>query len=115
MALTPVLLIPIAQLPNAVASQGGPTAPAHWLIKRLVIINTDSASQAVTIYNVTSAGSPSAANQVLPAFVLAPSGNPGATYVVSELTDKILNPGDTIQAFATTAAKVNIIASGFVY
>lgn len=115
MALTPTLLIPITQLPNAVASQGGPTTPARWWIKRAVFANSDSATHSITVYHVPSGGSPGVSNIIISGFVLAVAGSPGATYVASELTDQIFKPGDTLQCFSDTANKVNVIVSGFVF
>lgn len=115
MSYTAALLIPGTLLPNAVASQGGPVAPAKWLVKRAVIVNTDSAIHQVTIYRVPSGGSSGIANEVLAAYSLSTAGNQGASYVVAELSEAVLNAGDTIQAFADTANKVSIACYGFTF
>lgn len=115
MALQPALLIASTALPNAVASQGGPTSPAHWLLKRTVFTNTAAAAHSITVHHVPNGGAVATANMVIDAFVLGPAGQPGSTYVAAELTDMVLNPGDTLQAFSDTANVINITSSGFTF
>ena len=115
MALSPALLIASTQLANAVASVGGPLTPAHWLIQRAVFTNVDTAARTITVHRVPAAGTPAAANEVIGAFVLNAVGQSGHTYTAPELAGMVLNPGDTLQAFADVAAKVNITVSGFTY
>ncbi len=115
MALSPSLLVASLQLPNAVASIGGPLTPTHWLIQRAVFTNVDTAARSITVHRVPSAGTAVAANELIGAFVLNPVGQPGHTYIATELAAMVLNPGDTIQAFADVASKVNVTISGFTY
>ena len=115
MALYPVLLLASTQLPNAVASQGGPTSPTKWLVKRAVFTNTDTAAHTITVHHVPNGGSPSAGNIVIEVYGLGPQGQPGHTYVAAELTDMIFNSGDTLQCFSDTANVVNVTVSGFTF
>lgn len=115
MALYPVLLLASTQLPNAVASQGGPTSPTKWLIKRVVFTNTDTAAHTITAHHVPNGGAAGAGNIVLEAYGLGPQGQPGHTYVAVEFTDMVFNSGDTFQAFADSANLVNVTISGFTF
>ena len=115
MTLTPALLVASTSLGNSVASIGGPVNPTHWLIQRTVFTNTDGASHTITVHRVPNAGTATVANLLIDTFVLNAEGQVGHTYTAPELTAMVLNPGDTIQAFADAAAKVNVTISGFTF
>lgn len=115
MTINPALLVASSQLAAAEASIGGPSAPSHWLIKRAVFTNTDTSARSVTVYRVPSGGAAGTGNIVFSAHVVNIAGTSGDTYVAPELTDMVLNPGDTLHAFADSANKVNVTISGFTY
>lgn len=80
------------------------------IIKSAVFTNTDVAARTITVHRVASAGSAAATNIVINAFTLSA----GQAYVAAELANMVLNPGETLQALASTAAVVNIAVSGLV-
>jgi len=86
------------------------TAPAntHTILKKLTFTNTDTVARTITVYLVPSAGSASATNTLTSAQTIAP----GATYECFEGEGHVLNPGDFLQALASTATVVNIQGSG---
>ena len=89
------------------------TAPASSIvfIQSAVFANTDATGiHTITVYVVPSGGGIGAATTVVPKQSISPS----STYKSSELAGVVMNPGDTIEASADTAALVTYTISGFV-
>jgi hypothetical protein len=106
--LTPKRLIEGAQLTVAAAVYY--TAPANGkaLLKKLTLTNTSAAAVTVTLYLVVAAGAAAAGNMLVQARSIAA----GATYDCTEVVNHILEAGGTIQALASAATAVTIMASG---
>lgn len=94
---------------SAVAQVTG--APSQkTIITKARVANSDTATAfTFTVYRVPSGGSPGATNIIINARSVAPGGSD----LAPELAGMTLNPGDTIQALASTTAKLNFTASGF--
>lgn len=73
------------------------TAPAltRARVTNATVTNTTGGAVAFTAYIVAAAGAASAANTKISARTIAP----GETYTCPELVNRILEPGDSIQAF----------------
>ena len=97
---------PIAVLPLTTSAATYYTVPSGTIstIANLSLTNTSASPVAVTVYNVESAGSPSAANQLVSAFSLSA----GQSYVPPQAIGLQMNAGSTLQALAATGAVVNI-------
>jgi hypothetical protein len=79
------------------------------IIKAVTFTNTDVAARTITVHRVPSAGSATTGNRIISAYSLSA----GQAYVAPECANLVLAPGETLQALASTAAVVNIAASGF--
>ncbi len=108
MSLTAITLVQNLQLPNAVAAQYTCPANGRVIIRHVVFCNTDTGARAVTAHIVPSGGSPAAATELMSALSVAA----GTSYVSPELSGCVLNPGDSLQCFADTGAKVSMNANG---
>lgn len=88
------------------------TAPTNSIVfvSAASFDNTDTANHTIKVYVVPAGGTTGAANQV----ISNQSLSIGQSYQAPELRGLVLNPGDTIQALADTAALVNCIISGFI-
>lgn len=88
----------------------GAACPANvtQIIKRAVFSNTDVAPRTITVNIVPTAGSATAANQIINARAL----QAGETYVSPELSGYELVPGDQIFALADVTLKVNMTVNG---
>ena len=86
------------------------TAPPNTttIIKKVTVTNTTAAAVAITLYVVTAAGTPSAANTVTSAKPVAA----GQVYEAYEVENHVLNAGDMLQALAGTAAALSLKAAG---
>lgn len=106
--LTPKRLIEGAQLTLAAATYY--TAPANGkaLLKKLTLTNTSAAAVTVTLHLVAAGGAAGVQNMLLKARSIAA----GATYDCTEAVNHILEAGGTIQALASAATAVTIMASG---
>lgn len=82
------------------------TAGTAFLLKEIVLCNTDSSSRTVTVYFVPVSGSPATSNTVLPG-VSVPAGS-----TVRFAFNTALEASATIQALASVAAVVTIRISG---
>lgn len=78
-------------------------------ISQAYIHNPNSITYKVTIHLVPSGDSADPTNKI---WNLEPIG-PNESLPIDPLINAVLEAGDTIQAFADTASKVNIFASGF--
>ena len=77
-------------------------------IDAMTLTNTDTAARTVSIYLVSSGGSPGDSNIVLKDASIAP----GASLRVKEAVGQVLHTGGKIYAVASVASKVAIYASG---
>lgn len=101
--------IPATQLgTSAGVLYTAPTATTST-IANMSFSNTSASPVSITVYNVPSGGTASAANQVVPSYSLSV----GQSYIPSQLIGLNLAPGSTLQALAGTASVVN--AQGGVY
>lgn len=93
--------IPVAIPPLALttAAQTAYTVPAGTTttISNLSLTNTTASPVSVTLYNVPSAGSPVAGNELMAAFFLSA----GQTYVPPAAVGLSMAPGSTLQALAS--------------
>lgn len=101
--------IPPQQLGVAAAPLYTVPAGTTTTVANLSFTNTSASPVPVTLYNVPSAGTPSAANELLSAFSLSV----GQTYVPPQAIGLNLPAGSTIQALAGAASAVT--AMGGVY
>jgi hypothetical protein len=111
MATIPYTLEPI-QLAAAVAVVLTCPPNQYFTSKKVTVTNTSASPVAVTFYKVPSAGTPVTANLLLGALVVPGSGTNGGVKEIYELENQILYAGDTLQAFAGSAATVNLNVSG---
>lgn len=87
------------------------TAPAltHTIIKAATVTNNDVAvAYTVTVYLIKSGGAASTSNIIVNAKTV-PAGD---TLPLFDIIGQVLNPGDFIQAFASTTGKLVFAASG---
>ena len=90
------------------------TAPVNTYLttKKVTVTNTTAASVTLTIYKVPAAGTPIAGNLLVGALVIPGNTVNGGVKEVYEAENQILYPGDTLQAFASAAASLNLNVSG---
>jgi hypothetical protein len=108
--VTPVVLAASAQLTNSAATYITGAANGQTIIKGAVFSNVTNGAVTVTVYRVASGGTPGPTNLLIPARSI---GAAPATDLAPELTNMVLNPGDTIQCLASAATSINFTASGF--
>ena len=106
-----LLLTPLVQntaLPGAVAAQyTAPTGKAT-LISHAVFTNTTAGTLTVTAHIVPSGASVLASTKVLDAYSLTAH----TAYASPEVAGNVLNAGDTLQCFCSSANGVTLNASG---
>lgn len=109
MATTPIVIDPGTELPNAVATQY--TAPVGKIIRiaSYAICETTNAAITYTIHLVPSGGSASDANMIANAVSVAAK----KSVLVVPAIGQVLEAGDTIQAFASTASALTQRVSGY--
>lgn len=107
MAVTPKRLIAGSQLTTSAATYYTATA-VKARIDALVLTNTSAGAVTATVYLVPSGGSAGASNCILSARSLAA----GESYVVPGALGQWLDSGGTIQALASSATSITIVASG---
>jgi hypothetical protein len=78
------------------------------IIKQATFTNTDTVARTITVYRVPSGGAAAAGNLI----IQAQSLSAGQSYDPPSLKNMVLNPGETLQALASTAAVVNVFVSG---
>lgn len=93
-----------AQLTGTAATYYTCPANTRSSVKKLTVHNNDTANRAVTVYLVPSAGTAGVTNIATIAQTLAPNESRD----LYEIEGHSIAAGDTIQAFADTAAKVTI-------
>lgn len=111
MAQTPKVFTPATVLSASVAVMY--TQPVNSLgqVLRATVYNTDTVARQITVYRVTSGGSPGTTN-----IILSGAGGrvmPGQELIINALAGMVLNPGDTIQALADVTSVVNFFMSGY--
>jgi hypothetical protein len=86
------------------------TAPneTRTIVDKFTATNTDSGALTLTVHLVPSGGAVATSNMILKAYSIAA----GVTFDCTELKNQILNGGDFISIFASSADKVVIRASG---
>jgi hypothetical protein len=82
------------------------TSPANTttVVTQVVFTNVDTVARLITVYIVRAAGTAGAANTLIDAYSIPPTG----AYVSPELVGVTLNAGDFIQALADVGAKVTV-------
>lgn len=106
MTVTAKALIDAKYAASSVATEY--TASGHTIIDKFTATNTDASAVTLTVYIVPSGGTAGGSNTVISAKSIAA----GATSDLSELQNQILNTGDLISVFASTASKMVIRMSG---
>lgn len=120
MRRTPVTLVSNLQLPNAVAAQftapsgnapaGGQPAAFTYTIAAALFNNTGTTPVVVTAHVVPAAGAPGVATQV--AQFTVPAAGAASTQAPA-LVGQHLLPGWSLQMFASTAAAITALVSGY--
>jgi len=77
-------------------------------VDKMTACNTTAGAITLTVYRITVGGSASAANTIISARSIAP----GETYTCPEAVGHWLAPGDFIQALASSATSITLMASG---
>jgi hypothetical protein len=108
MATTNVSLVEGSLLTASAATYYTSPVNTTTLIKKLTVTNTTGSAVTVTVNLVPSGGTAQASNTVTPA-IAVPAGR---TYEVFEAENHVLAPGDTLQAFAGSAASLTLKGSG---
>lgn len=110
-SITPVVLCPTSVVPLTVATPFITGAPGvQTTITRAFFTNITAGAVSIGVYRVPSGGSAVSGTIIIPARSIAANG----TDLAPELAGMVLAPGDTIQCEATSAAAINITASGFI-
>ena len=94
MSTVPSVLVAGVALTAADAVYFTASAGNRTTVKSASVTNTTAGVVALTVYRVPSGGSPASTNTVISARSIAV----GETYNCPELVNKVLAPGDTIQA-----------------
>lgn len=108
MAATAKRLFTPAQLGGAVATYYNAPDGTHTIIKKLTFTNSTGGSVDVTVYLVPGTGSADATNILIDALPIAAH----TCYEATVAEGHVLNPEDTIQAFASAGASIDILGSG---
>lgn len=110
MAINNVVLCAETQVTGSAATYITGALSLKTIITRARATNSDAATAyTLTVYRVASGGSAGTTNIIINARSIAPSGSD----LLPELNGMVLNAGDTIQALASTTAKINFTASGY--
>lgn len=97
------------QLAAAAAAIFTSAASGTSVINRATFTNVTASPVAITVYVVRSGGAANAASMVISAYNI----QPGEAYVAPELANLVMTAGDAIQAFASSAASITTVGSGF--
>ena len=109
MATTPKPIIPGSLLTGSAATYYTCPASTRCVVKKLIFCNTEAATPyTVTVYRVPSGGSAGSTNIVVNAHAI----DAAESWECYQMENHILAPGDLIQAFCSTNAKVAITGSG---
>lgn len=107
MAVTPKRLVPGSQLTTSAATYYTATG-VKARIDAMALTNTSAGAVTATVHLVPSGGSAGASNCILSARSLAA----GETYVVPGALGQWVETGGTIQALASGATSITLVASG---
>lgn len=77
------------------------------LLKELVVSNISASAASFSMHVVPSGGTASSSNLMVPALSISPN-----SFLTIDFNE-VLNAGDTLQAFASAATTINVMASGF--
>ncbi len=108
--VSPAVLQSGATLTTVAAAYVTCAANVQTILKRTVFTNVAAGAVTFTVYRVLNAGAPTTANEIIVARSIAAGG----TDLAPELTNMVLNPGDTIQCLASANTSINVFSSGFV-
>ena len=108
--VTPAVLCPSTQITAGPVAYIIGAALSQTIIKRVVYTNVTSSTVAITAYRVASGDTANVTNAVFFQRSLAAY----ATDLAPELSNMVLNGGDSIVALCNTTLSVNFTASGFV-
>ncbi|HVX58076.1 MAG TPA: hypothetical protein VHA37_10245 [Candidatus Saccharimonadales bacterium] len=109
MTISPAVLQPGTTLSTSAASVITAAANTQAIVKRAVVSNPAAGAVTFTVYRVPVSGTPVASNEIIPARSIPAGG----TDLCPELTNLVLNAGETVQALASTGSSLNFFASGF--
>ena len=107
MAVSPKKLIASQQLTGSNATYYTATN-CYAIIDACTLVNTTAGAITVTLDIVDTSGSAGATERIISARSIAA----GESYRCPEMVGHILNPGDTIQGLASSAASITIRCSG---
>lgn len=108
MAITFKRLVEGSQLTTgAVAYYTAPTA-TRTKIMTAVLVNTTAGAITATVHLVPILGAATVSNRVISAVSIAAN----ASYTCPELVNQVLETGGMLQALASAAASISLIASG---
>jgi hypothetical protein len=105
--INPSTLQPGAVLTTSPVAYVTGAANTQTIIKRAVFTNITAGAVTITVSRTPSGGSP-----LVIISVRSVAGN--STDLAPELANMVLGGGDTINAFASAGASINVFASGFV-
>lgn len=108
--IVPGQLQPGIQLTTAAVAIVTCGVNAQNIVKRAVFTNLTGGAVTITVYVVPSGGSPGSTNTILGAYSIAAN----LSYVANELSNAVLNAGDTIQALASANTSINAFVWGLV-
>lgn len=107
MAVTPKRLVPGSQI-AASATTYYTATNVKARIDAIALTNTTEGAITATVHLVPSGGTADATNCILSAYSIAA----GATYVVPGAIGQWLEEGGTVQALASAATSITLVASG---
>jgi len=110
MAITPKRLVSGSQLTTSAATYYT-AVNAKARIDAMVLVNTTGGAITATVYLVPSGGSAAASNTILQTHSIAANSE----YVVPGAIGQWLEGGGTIQALASGATSITLVASGVEY
>ena len=114
MTITPVRMASAAYIPTSLTTLY--TCPSSTVngavVRKAVFNNVSGTSASFTLYVVPTGGTAGASNQVISSVTVQNGSEP---YIAAELGNLVLNPGDTIQALASTASAIVAMISGFTF
>lgn len=105
----PVPLQPGVQLGNTPAEIFAQTPTGVAVVRRAVFANITAGAIDITAWRLAAGGAVSNSNLILPTRSVAAM----ATDLAPELTNLVLNQGESIWAKASAAGSVNFFASGY--
>ena len=80
--------------------------------KKVTVTNVTTSAATLTMHKVASGDTPADTNMIIDAMNIPPNTIAGGVLEIFVAENQTLNPGDTLQAKAGTAASLNINISG---